>query len=161
MESAIINGIFGLIGVVIAVLLEEYLRRRWFPRAMPTRDDVQAPLAVGVREKNKPAIEEGFAKRTSITSNLGRRRPYEELQIIVDELGGQMRFERAGRPQGGTWIVSLPGHAERMFDSNGAGFPPLDGLYVPKVPNPTHYRDYSNDLQPDSRDRWISLIRGS
>jgi hypothetical protein len=86
-------------------------------------------------------------------------RYYKELSDIVIELGGQMHHEKLGRPHGGSWVVSLPGHSEKFFDSNGAGFPPMDRLYVPKVPNPSHYSDYANQLVPGARDRWIAMLK--
>lgn len=88
-----------------------------------------------------------------------RSRYYKELSAIVHELGGQMRHEKLGRPQGGSWVVSLPGHAETFFDSNGAGFPLMDQLYVPKVPNPSHHTDYTHELVAGARERWIAMLK--
>ena len=67
-----------------------------------------------------------------------RRRAYEELRAHVDGQNGSMRHERAGWPSGGVWIVRL-GDKERVFESNGRGYPELDALYVPNVPHPRHY----------------------
>ncbi|MBL8762973.1 MAG: hypothetical protein JNM07_01725 [Phycisphaerae bacterium] len=158
METAIINGLFGLIGVVIAVVFEEYLRRRWYGRAhVLSRDRAGGETrSLGHDGAAAPAQR---PTRDRASAAPGRRRPYEELQAIVEELGGEMRYEKAGRPQGGTWIVSLPGHAEKFFNSNGAGFPPLDRLYVPSRAAPSHYRDYSNELLPDAPEQWISMLR--
>ena len=90
-----------------------------------------------------------------------RRRPYEELAAIVESLGGEMVFERKGQPQGGAWFVRLPGHATHWFPSNGRGFPGLDELYIPKIPNPQHYRDYTNDLRLDGEQRWVDRLRSA
>lgn len=86
-----------------------------------------------------------------------KRRPYEELQTIVEEEGGQMVYEKAGHGQGGAWVVTLRGKT-MVFPSNGAGFPPMDRLYVPKVKEPAHYRDYSNDLVVGARDKWLAML---
>jgi hypothetical protein len=86
-----------------------------------------------------------------------KRRPYEELQAIIEQQGGQMVYEKAGHGQGGAWVVTLHGKAV-VFSSNGAGFPPMDRLYVPKVKEPVHYRDYSNDLVVGARDKWLAMV---
>jgi hypothetical protein len=86
-----------------------------------------------------------------------KSRPYEELQSIVEDEGGEMVFERQGHGPGGAWIVTLRGRTT-VFASNGAGFPPMDQLYVPKVASPSHYRDYSNDLIPGARERWLGML---
>lgn len=90
---------------------------------------------------------------------MAQRRVYEELRAIVEELGGHMRYERLGRPQGGSWVVSLPGHAEKFFDLSQAGFDEMDRLYEPKVSNPTHWTDYSKRLVPDGREQWIAMLK--
>jgi hypothetical protein len=90
--------------------------------------------------------------------NLSEPRPYHALRSIAEELGGSMRHEKQGMPQGGAWLVEIPGHSVKSFESNGAGFPPLDRLYVPKRPDPTHYRDYTCELLPGARERWIAML---
>ena len=72
------------------------------------------------------------------------RRPYEELRSIVEEEGGQMVHEGGGHGPGGAWVEQLRGMKE-TFPSNGAGFPRMDELYVPKVAEPVHYLDYTPD----------------
>lgn len=86
-----------------------------------------------------------------------KRRPYEELQAIVEQEGGQMVYEKAGHGQGGAWVVTLGGKTS-VFPSNGAGFPAMDRLYVPMVTEPSHYRDYSDDLIVDAREKWLSML---
>lgn len=87
----------------------------------------------------------------------GTRRPYEELRAIVEQEGGQMRFEREGQAQGGAWIVTFRGKVT-VFNSNGSGFPPMDKLYIPRIPEPQSYRDYSNQLVEGARDKWIRML---
>lgn len=85
------------------------------------------------------------------------RRPYEEIQSIVEQEGGEMIYEKAGHGQGGAWVVTLRGKTT-VFQSNGAGFPPMDRLYVPKVKEPSHYRDYSNALIVGAREKWLAML---
>ena len=73
-----------------------------------------------------------------------RRRVYEEIRTAFEEQGGTMTFEREGSPTG-AWVCTLYGR-QRVFHSNGRGFPELNKLYVPKVPNPRHWRDYTTRL---------------
>ncbi len=84
-------------------------------------------------------------------------RPYGQLRDFVESLGGEMRHERQGYSTGGAWVVELNG-VRTVFRSNGAGFPELDRLYVPKVEQPTHYRDYSLDLIEGAQELWLSKI---
>ncbi len=70
-----------------------------------------------------------------------------------------MWYEREGAP-GGRWIVALQGRT-REFISNGAGFPELDRLYVPRVAAPSHYSDYTNELLPEAADELMKLLHGS
>jgi hypothetical protein len=79
------------------------------------------------------------------------------LRTIVEKAGGTMHHEKAGHGQGGSWIVVLNGH-ETVFQSNGAGFPPMDRLYVPKVENPRHYNDYSCTLKDGSREEFLKML---
>ena len=86
------------------------------------------------------------------------RRPYEELQRIVEQEGGQIVFERAGHSKGGAYVVTLQDN-QKVFRSQGpAGFPPMDQLYVPKVQSPVHYSDYSRTLIPGAREKWLEIL---
>jgi hypothetical protein len=88
-----------------------------------------------------------------------KRRPYEELQRIVEQEGGRMFHERGGHGLGGAWVVELWGLTQ-VFKSNQAGFPEMDMLYVPKVPAPKHYRDYHTGLLvKGAEERWLALLR--
>lgn len=68
-----------------------------------------------------------------------------------------MHFERGGHVPGGDWIVTLRGKTT-VFQSTGAGFPRLDRLYVPKVEEPSDYRDYSNKLIVGAREQLLSVL---
>ena len=84
------------------------------------------------------------------------RRIYEEIHQLVELAGGEMWYEREGAP-GGRWTIALQGRT-REFLSNGAGFPELDRLYVPKVREPAHHSDYTNQLVPDAADQVMQLL---
>ncbi len=76
------------------------------------------------------------------------RRAYEELRSAIESLGGSMSYVREGS-QHGAWEITL-GNRSGRFESNGAGFPDLDPLYVPKVAAPKHWSNYSTELVPDA-----------
>lgn len=84
-------------------------------------------------------------------------RPYDGLQRIVEEAGGRMFHEKKGHPRGGAWVVLLRG-IRREIKSNQAGFPEMDRLYVPNVPCPKHYSDYSSDLIAGAREQWLDYL---
>ncbi len=86
------------------------------------------------------------------------RRIYEELQQLVERQGGNMTYERAGA-HGGVWTIVLHGRT-REFLSNGAGFPELDRLYVPKVAEPAHYSHYTNELVSTAFEKLLTLLHG-
>jgi hypothetical protein len=87
-----------------------------------------------------------------------KRRPYQEIQELVNEHGGTMKHEREGY-QWGAWIVRI-GNKKRIFLSNGSGYPELDKLYIPKpeVSEPNHWTDYSVVLVPNAWEKFIALL---
>lgn len=84
------------------------------------------------------------------------RRVYEELREEIEGRGGTMSFRREDS-RWGAWEVCLLGRSAR-FESNGAGFPDLDRLYVPKIEDPRHWSDYSNALVPAAIDKLLSRL---
>jgi hypothetical protein len=86
-----------------------------------------------------------------------QHRPYEELRAPIEQLGGSMVHARKGY-QWGAWIVTLDGKIG-TFLSNGRGYPDLDRLYEPKVANPQHYTDYSNDLVPGAIQKLVAMLK--
>lgn len=68
-----------------------------------------------------------------------------------------MFHEKAGHRQGGAWVIMLNG-VTKVFESNQAGFPRMDELYVPKVPAPKHYRDYATSLLEGAREKWLKSL---
>ena len=89
------------------------------------------------------------------------RRVYEEVRRLVEEHDGTMKFEREGY-QWGAWIVKI-GNKQRIFLSNGSGFPELDHLYEPKpeILQPSHWSDYTNTLVQDAWDKLVLLLEES
>lgn len=85
------------------------------------------------------------------------QRVYEEVRTLVEANGGSMDFERKGY-RWGAWIIRLQDR-ERIFPSNGSGFPPLDKLYGSSKKNPCHWSDYDGDLLPDAEARLIALLQ--
>ncbi len=86
-----------------------------------------------------------------------QHRPYEELRAPIEQRGGSMVHARKGY-QWGAWIVTLDGKTG-TFLSNGRGYPDLDRLYKPKVANPQHYTDYSNDLVPGAIEKLVAMLK--
>lgn len=84
-------------------------------------------------------------------------RPYEELRLPIEQRGVSMMHVREGH-QWGAWVVSLDGKS-CTFKSNGRGYPELDRLYKPKISNPKHYTDYSNDLVPGALETLLRMLQ--
>jgi hypothetical protein len=80
-------------------------------------------------------------------------------------LGGTKEGHNETSAQGyqwGAWIVRLR-RKQRIFRSNGSGYPELDKLYKPKpptpdVPEPKHWRDYTNTLRPYAFEKFEGLL---
>ena len=68
-----------------------------------------------------------------------------------------MTHTREGH-QWGAWVVMLDGKM-RTFLSNGRGYPDLDRLYRPNVPDPQHYTDYSRDLVPGAIEKLVGMLK--
>ena len=72
-----------------------------------------------------------------------------------------MFYERAGYRYG-AWVIRLGEHSAVIEAGGDQSFPELDGLYVPKEPDPKHWYDYySNRLVPDAEERLLSMLRSS
>ncbi len=83
---------------------------------------------------------------------------YDEIRSLVEQHGGKMDFERKGYTHG-AWVIRIGGRT-RIFESEGDNSNPgLDRLYVPKVPNPKTWNDYSTELVPDAEDKLLRLLR--
>jgi hypothetical protein len=88
---------------------------------------------------------------------MNKRRVYEEIRSLVEDLKGKMHFERAGY-QWGAWIIRLNGK-QRVIRSNGSGYPELDRLYELKPnANPNDWRSYTDVLRPGAKDQLLELL---
>jgi hypothetical protein len=86
----------------------------------------------------------------------GLRRPYEELRVSIEQLGGSMIHVKEGY-QWGAWVVTLNGRT-KVFEPNGNTYLELDRLYVPAVSDPRHYRDYTKNLVDGAVERLIAML---
>jgi len=85
-------------------------------------------------------------------------RAYESIRSIVERLGGSMVYERKGHRYG-AWVIRIGEHSLTIEAGGNRSFPQLDRLYVPLVPDPKHWDDYSPDeLVPDAEARLLSML---
>src|SRR5665647_1243991 len=85
-------------------------------------------------------------------------RAYDAVRANVERLGGTMTYERRGFPHG-AWVIRIGDKSATIEAGGNRSFPALDGLYVPGVPHPQHWDDYSGELLPDAEARLLSLLR--
>ena len=84
-------------------------------------------------------------------------RAYDAVRAIVERLGDTMAYERAGYRYG-AWVIQV-GDSRLVIEAEGKrSFPPLDSLYVRRVPRPKHWDDYSPELVPDAEPRLMTLL---
>jgi hypothetical protein len=84
-------------------------------------------------------------------------RVYDSVRSIVERLGGSMIYERKGYRHG-AWVIKI-GEKSAIIEAGGdRSFPPLDRLYVPRVPDPRHWDDYSYKLVPDAETQLLSML---
>jgi hypothetical protein len=84
-------------------------------------------------------------------------RAYGLIRSIVDRLGGSMTYEHKGYRHG-AWVIRI-GEKITIVEAGGnQSFPELDRLYVPRVPQPRHYYDYSNELVADAENQLLSIL---
>src|SRR5450756_2472105 len=82
---------------------------------------------------------------------------YDSIQALVERLGGTMIYQRAGYRYG-AWIITIGEQRAVLEASGNRSFPPLDTLYVPRVPHPKHWDDYKNELVPDAEAGLMALL---
>jgi hypothetical protein len=76
---------------------------------------------------------------------MSAQKPYYEIKAFMAGLGGRASWRPGGAGGGGTWELALRGkvgHVHVHDDKANV----LDRLYVPGTENPTHSRDFGNDL---------------
>jgi hypothetical protein len=86
------------------------------------------------------------------------KRAYGEIRTLVEQRGGTMKFEREGYEYG-AWVIRLGGKSTVIEAPGTESIPKLDRLYVPRVPNPKSWDDYSNQLVPDVEEKLLRLLR--
>jgi hypothetical protein len=84
--------------------------------------------------------------------------PYNDVQKLINELGGQMTWAPGGPSGGGTWNLSLRGRSAQVEVRNNKPND-LDRLHVPENAKPTTWDDFG-ELQPDAFWRLIALFPG-
>ncbi len=69
-----------------------------------------------------------------------------------------MRYEREGYRHG-AWVIRIGENSATIEARGDRSFPQLDGLYVPRVPHPQQWDDYSVELVPEAEARLLSMLR--
>lgn len=85
-------------------------------------------------------------------------RAYETIRSMVEGLGGTMVYQRKGFRYG-AWIIRIGGKEAVVEATGNRSFPEIDGLRVPRRPNPRHWDDYWTDLLPDAQERLLRMLR--
>jgi hypothetical protein len=55
-------------------------------------------------------------------------------------------------------VIKIGGNITTIEAGGNRSFPELDSLYVPRVPEPRHWDDYSNELVPDAENQLLSML---
>jgi hypothetical protein len=84
-------------------------------------------------------------------------RAYDAIRAIVERLGGTMIYERRGHRHG-AWVIRIGDKSATIEAEGKRSFPPLDRLYVQRVPRPKHWDDYSGELVQDAEPRLLSFL---
>ncbi len=84
-------------------------------------------------------------------------RAYDPIRSLVERLGGSMVYERAGYRHG-AWVIRVGEKSVIIEASGDRSFPQLDRLYVPRVADPRHWDDYSDELVPDAEAQLLSML---
>ena len=84
-------------------------------------------------------------------------RAYDLVRSIVERLGGSMVYEREGYRHG-AWVIRIGEKSVTIEAGGDRSFPQLDRLYVPRVPDPRHWDDYSDELVPDAETQLLSML---
>ena len=80
------------------------------------------------------------------------RLSYQEVQDLVDEMGGVMKWVKRRAGYKGTWVICI-GDKIGIFpwDIELNDFPGIHGLYI-------HRPDKSFEIRPDARERITPLL---
>jgi hypothetical protein len=85
-------------------------------------------------------------------------RVYGKIRDLVESRGGRMTYQREGFRYG-AWVIELGGRSATIEATGEQSFPDLDRLYVAKVPNPTRWDDYRDELLPDAEGRLLARLK--
>ena len=85
------------------------------------------------------------------------KRAYGAVRAIVESLGGTMVYEREGYSYG-AWVIKVADKQATIVAGGNTSFPELDGLYVPAIPQPRHWDDYTDDLVGNAEERLLALL---
>lgn len=85
------------------------------------------------------------------------RRAYDAIRTLVEQRGGSMTFEHEGYRHG-AWIIRIGESSATIEADANRSFQQLDCFYVPRVPNPKQWDDYSNELVPDAVARLLGML---
>jgi hypothetical protein len=84
-------------------------------------------------------------------------RAYKSIRSLVESLGGSMVYKRKGYRHR-AWVIKLGGNSVTIEAVGNRSFPELDRLYVPRVPDPSHWDDYLDELVPDAKTQLLSRL---
>jgi len=87
-------------------------------------------------------------------------RAYGSVRSLVEGLGGSMIYERKGYRHG-AWVIRVGEKSVTIEAGGDRSFPQLDRLYVPRVPDPKHWDDYSDELVPGAEPQLLSMLDAS
>lgn len=82
---------------------------------------------------------------------------YPSIRSIVERLGGSMVYQREGYRHG-AWVIRIGDNSVTIEAGGNRSFPQLNGLHVPRVPDPRHWDDYSDELVSDAETQLLSML---
>jgi len=68
-----------------------------------------------------------------------------------------MTYERKGYRYG-AWAIRIGESSVTIEAGGNRSFPELDGLYIPRVPEPKHWDDYLDELVSDAETRLLAML---
>jgi hypothetical protein len=69
-----------------------------------------------------------------------------------------MVYEREGHRHG-AWVIKIGERSVTIEAGGNRSFPQLDRLYIPRVQDPRHWDDYSDELVPDAETQLLPMLR--
>ena len=84
-------------------------------------------------------------------------RAYGSIRSIVERLGGSMVYERKGYRYG-AWVIRIGENAWSSKRGATSRSHNSTVCYVPLVPDPKHWDDYSDELVPDAETQLLSML---